>query len=203
MVIILAAVATRSANQNLSRVLYPDDSTWNGRELRLRQEYFLVSASLQDILRRHLRTHGTLDNLADKVAIHLNDTHPALAIPELMRILIELHGYSWQHAWDVTRRIFSYTCHTLMSEALETWPVEMMAKILPRHLQNDFEINDHFLEYVKTYVTTDMDFIRRVSLIEEGYQRKVRMGWLSVVGSHKVNGVAAIHSRSYGDINLC
>ena len=190
----LAAVATRSANQNLSRVLYPDDSTWNGRELRLRQEYFLVSASLQDILRRHLRTHGTLNNLADKVAIHLNDTHPALAIPELMRILIDLHGYSWQHAWDVTRRIFSYTCHTLMSEALETWPVEMMAKILPRHLQMIFEINDHFLEYVKTYVTTDMDFIRRVSLIEEGYQRKVRMGWLSVVGSHKVNGVAAIHS---------
>ncbi len=190
----LAAVATRSANQNLSRVLYPDDSTWNGRELRLRQEYFLVSASLQDILRRHLRTHGTLDNLADKVAIHLNDTHPALAIPELMRILIDLHGYSWQNAWDVTRRIFSYTCHTLMSEALETWPVEMMAKILPRHLQMIFEINDHFLEYVKTYVTTDMDFIRRVSLIEEGYQRKVRMGWLSVVGSHKVNGVATIHS---------
>ena len=190
----LAAVATRSANQNLSRVLYPDDSTWNGRELRLRQEYFLVSASLQDILRRHLRTHGTLDNLADKVAIHLNDTHPALAIPELMRILIDLHGYSWQNAWDVTRRIFSYTCHTLMSEALETWPVEMMAKILPRHLQMIFEINDNFLEYVKTYVTTDMDFIRRVSLIEEGYQRKVRMGWLSVVGSHKVNGVAAIHS---------
>ena len=190
----LAAVATRSANQNLSRVLYPDDSTWNGRELRLRQEYFLVSASLQDILRRHLRTHGTLNNFADKVAIHLNDTHPALAIPELMRILIDLHGYSWQNAWDVTRRIFSYTCHTLMSEALETWPVEMMAKILPRHLQMIFEINDHFLEYVKTYVTTDMDFIRRVSLIEEGYQRKVRMGWLSVVGSHKVNGVAAIHS---------
>ena len=190
----LAAVATRSANQNLSRVLYPDDSTWNGRELRLRQEYFLVSASLQDILRRHLRTHGTLDNLADKVAIHLNDTHPALAIPELMRILIDLHDYSWQNAWDVTRRIFSYTCHTLMSEALETWPVEMMAKILPRHLQMIFEINEHFLEYVKTYVTTDMDFIRRVSLIEEGYQRKVRMGWLSVVGSHKVNGVAAIHS---------
>lgn len=190
----LAAVATRSANQNLSRVLYPDDSTWNGRELRLRQEYFLVSASLQDILRRHLRTHGTLNNLADKVAIHLNDTHPALAIPELMRILIDLHGYSWQNAWDVTHRIFSYTCHTLMSEALETWPVEMMAKILPRHLQMIFEINDHFLEYVKTYVTTDMDFIRRVSLIEEGYQRKVRMGWLSVVGSHKVNGVAAIHS---------
>ena len=190
----LAAMEARSANKNLSRVLYPDDSTWNGRELRLRQEYFLVSASLQDIIRRHKRTHENLENLADKVAIHLNDTHPALAIPELMRVLIDEEGFEWQKAWDMTRRIFSYTCHTLMSEALETWPVEMMAKVLPRHLQMIFDINDRFLEYVRTYITTDNDFIRRVSLIEEGYQRKVRMGWLSVVGSHKINGVAAIHS---------
>lgn len=190
----LAALEEHSANKNLSRVLYPDDSTWNGRELRLRQEYFLVSASLQDILRRHKRTHNSLENLADKVAIHLNDTHPALAIPELMRILVDDEGFEWKKAWEMTRNIFSYTCHTLMSEALETWPVEMMAKILPRHLQMIFEINDHFLEYVRTYVTTDNDFIRRVSLIEEGYQRKVRMGWLSVVGSHKINGVAEIHS---------
>lgn len=190
----LAAVEARASSKNLSRVLYPDDSTWNGRELRLRQEYFLVSASLQDIIRRHKRTHNSLENLADKVAIHLNDTHPALAIPELMRVLIDEEGFGWKKAWDMTRRIFSYTCHTLMSEALETWPVEMMAKILPRHLQMIFDINDHFLEYVRTYITTDNDFIRRVSLIEEGYQRKVRMGWLSVVGSHKINGVAAIHS---------
>ncbi|MBN6078410.1 glycogen/starch/alpha-glucan phosphorylase [Aggregatibacter actinomycetemcomitans] len=190
----IAAMESRASIKNLSRVLYPDDSTWNGRELRLRQEYFLVSASLQDIIRRHKRTHNTIENLAEKVAVHLNDTHPALAIPELMRILIDEEGFAWQKAWDMTRRIFSYTCHTLMSEALETWPVEMMAKILPRHLQMIFEINDHFLEYVKTYITTDMDFIRRVSLVEEGEQRKVRMGWLSVVGSHKVNGVAAIHS---------
>ncbi|OOF36982.1 glycogen/starch/alpha-glucan phosphorylase [Rodentibacter heidelbergensis] len=190
----LAAVEAQASSKNLSRVLYPDDSTWNGRELRLRQEYFLVSASLQDIIRRHKRTHDSLENLADKVAIHLNDTHPALAIPELMRVLIDEEGFGWQKAWDMTRRIFSYTCHTLMSEALETWPVEMMAKILPRHLQMIFDINDHFLEYVRTYITTDNDFIRRVSLIEEGYQRKVRMGWLSVVGSHKINGVAAIHS---------
>ena len=190
----IAAVESRASIKNLSRVLYPDDSTWNGRELRLRQEYFLVSASLQDIIRRHKRAHDSIENLADKVAIHLNDTHPALAIPELMRILIDEEGFAWQKAWDMTRRIFSYTCHTLMSEALETWPVEMMAKILPRHLQMIFEINDHFLEYVKTYITTDVDFIRRVSLVEEGHQRKVRMGWLSVVGSHKVNGVAAIHS---------
>lgn len=188
------AIENRSSTENVSRVLYPDDSTSAGRELRLRQEYFLVSASLQDIIKRHRRTHGTLDNLADKVAIHLNDTHPALAIPELMYILVDQEGYSWQAAWDMCRRIFSYTCHTLMSEALETWPVEMMAKILPRHLQIIFEINEAFLEHVRTYVTTDNDFIRRVSLIEEGQVRKVRMGWLSVVGSHKVNGVAAIHS---------
>lgn len=189
-----SAIENRASTENVSRVLYPDDSTVAGRELRLRQEYFLVSASLQDIVRRHKRTHGTVKNLADKVAIHLNDTHPALAIPELMHILVDQEGYEWQTAWDMCRQIFSYTCHTLMSEALETWPVEMMAKILPRHLQIIFEINDYFLEYVRTYVTTDDHFIRRVSLIEEGDARKVRMGWLSVVGSHKVNGVAAIHS---------
>ena len=140
----IAAMEGRASIKNISRVLYPDDSTWNGRELRLRQEYFLVSASLQDIIRRHKRSHATLDNLADKVAIHLNDTHPALAIPELMRVLIDEEGFEWQKAWDMTRRIFSYTCHTLMSEALETWPIEMMAKILPRHLQMIFDINDHF-----------------------------------------------------------
>ncbi|HDR1418905.1 TPA: glycogen/starch/alpha-glucan phosphorylase [Pasteurella multocida] len=190
-----AAVQDRTLSKNISRVLYPDDSTWSGRELRLRQEYFLVSASLQDIIYRHKRIHNTMENFADKVAIHLNDTHPALAIPELMVILIDQEGYEWKKAWDITRRVFSYTCHTLMSEALETWPVEMMAHILPRHLQMIFEINDYFLEYVRTYVSTDAEFIRRVSLIEEGDHRKVRMGWLSVVGSNKVNGVAAIHSK--------
>ncbi|HII3693371.1 TPA: glycogen/starch/alpha-glucan phosphorylase [Pasteurella multocida] len=190
-----AAVQDRTLSKNISRVLYPDDSTWSGRELRLRQEYFLVSASLQDIIYRHKRIHNTMENFADKVAIHLNDTHPALAIPELMVILIDQEGYEWKKAWDITRRVFSYTCHTLMSEALETWPVEMMAHILPRHLQMIFEINDYFLEYVRTYVSTDAEFIRRVSLIEEGDHRKVRMGWLSVVGSNRVNGVAAIHSE--------
>ncbi|MGC6359250.1 glycogen/starch/alpha-glucan phosphorylase [Bisgaard Taxon 45] len=191
----LAAVEDRTLSKNISRVLYPDDSTWKGRELRLRQEYFLVSAALQDIIYRHKRIYHTMDNFADKVAIHLNDTHPALAIPELMAILIDQEGYEWKDAWDITRRVFSYTCHTLMSEALETWPVEMMAHILPRHLQMVLEINEYFLEYVRTYVSTDAEFIRRVSLIEEGDHRKVRMGWLSVVGSHKVNGVAAIHSE--------
>ncbi|QIM68494.1 glycogen/starch/alpha-glucan phosphorylase [Basfia succiniciproducens] len=189
------AIEERSSIENVSRVLYPDDSTWAGRELRLRQEYFLVSASLQDIIKRHKKFHGgKIANLADKVAIHLNDTHPALAIPELMHILVDQEGISWKKAWDMTRRIFSYTCHTLMSEALETWPIELMAKVLPRHLQMIYEINAEFLEYVRTYVSADVDFIRRVSLIEEGNQRKVRMGWLSVVGSHKVNGVAEIHS---------
>ena len=188
------AVEERSAIENVSRVLYPDDSTTAGKELRLRQEYFLVSASLQDIIKRHKRTHGTIENLADKVAIHLNDTHPALAIPELMRILVDEEGFDWLKAWEMTTSICSYTCHTLMSEALETWPVEMMAAILPRHLQMIFEINEYFLNHVRNHVTADDEFIRRVSLIEEGEPRKVRMGWLSVVGSHKVNGVAAIHS---------
>lgn len=190
------AIEDRASIENVSRVLYPDDSTWAGKELRLRQEYFLVSASLQDIIKRHKRIHHTLDNLADKVAIHLNDTHPALAIPELMYILVDKEGYEWNKAWNMCEQVFSYTCHTLMSEALETWSVEMMAKILPRHLQIIFEINEYFLDYVRENVTQENDFIRRVSLIEEGFgdARKVRMGWLSVVGSHTINGVAAIHS---------
>ncbi|MDP8162625.1 glycogen/starch/alpha-glucan phosphorylase [Pasteurella skyensis] len=190
----VGAVEKRSSIENVSRVLYPNDSTWEGKRLRLRQEYFLVSASLQDIVKRHKRTHGTVENLAEKVAIHLNDTHPTLAIPELMRILIDQEGYEWNKAWEMCCKIFSYTCHTLMSEALETWPVDMMAKVLPRHLHIIFEINEYFLKYVKANITEDHDFIRRVSIIEEGDCRKVRMGWLSVIGSHKVNGVAAIHS---------
>ncbi|MDO4640836.1 MAG: glycogen/starch/alpha-glucan phosphorylase [Neisseria sp.] len=189
------AIEKRSVSETVSRVLYPNDSTERGRELRLIQEYFLVSASLQDIIYRHKYVHGSLDNLAEKVAIHLNDTHPTLAIPELMRILIDEEDYTWKRAWDTVTRIFSYTNHTLMSEALETWPVDMMSKVLPRHLQIIFQINENFLEYVKTYVSTDNNFIRRVSLIDEENGRKVRMAWLCVVGSHKVNGVAAIHSE--------
>lgn len=191
------AIEERAEIENVSRVLYPDDSTWAGRELRLRQEYFLVSASLQDIISRHKWINGTVENLADKVAIHLNDTHPSLAIPELMYILVDQEGFEWEKAWEMTCRIFSYTCHTLMSEALETWPVDMMGKILPRHLQMILEINEYFLDYVRCHITDDVDFIRRVSLIQEGdgANRKVRMGWLSVVGSHKINGVAEIHSE--------
>ncbi|MGR6980119.1 glycogen/starch/alpha-glucan family phosphorylase [Testudinibacter sp. P27/CKL/0425] len=189
-----AAMERQNSSENVSRVLYPDDSTYAGRELRLRQEYFLVSASLQDILNRHRWQHKTLETFADKVAIHLNDTHPVLAIPELMRILIDNEGFSWDEAWEVTCKVFSYTNHTLMSEALETWPVDMMGAILPRHLQLILEINEKFLCSIQAYTEKDPDLVRRVSLIDENDGRKVRMAWLAVVGSHKVNGVAKLHS---------
>ncbi|QIM62727.1 glycogen phosphorylase [Pasteurellaceae bacterium Orientalotternb1] len=189
-----AAMMQQNTSENVSRVLYPDDSTYNGRELRLRQEYFLCSASVQDIIRRHELESGSVLNLADKVAIHLNDTHPTLAIPELMRILIDEKGYSWEQAWNTTRKTFFYTNHTLMSEALETWPVEMVARVLPRHLQIIFEINDWFLQEVREKFPGDEELIKRVSLIDENGDRRIRMAWLAVVASGKVNGVAKIHS---------
>ncbi|MDO4642282.1 MAG: glycogen/starch/alpha-glucan phosphorylase [Cardiobacteriaceae bacterium] len=188
-----AAMEQQNTSENVSRVLYPDDSTTVGRELRLRQEYFLTSASVQDIVFRHLKENADLSNLVDTVAIHLNDTHPVLAIPELMRILIDEYGIKWDDAWATCGKIFSYTNHTLMGEALETWPVEMMGRILPRHLQIIFEINEHFLVGLRKRGFDD-DFIRRVSLIDEDGGRKVRMAWLAVIGSHKINGVAKIHS---------
>ncbi len=188
------AMAERNGSENISRVLYPNDATQDGKTLRLRQEYFLVSASIQNILRKHLRVHKTLDNLAEKVGIHLNDTHPVLAIPELMHILMDQEGYTWEAAWKITKNVFSYTNHTLMGEALEKWPVDLMARILPRHLQIIFDINERFLTHVRANVSDDVDFIRRVSLIDENYGRQVRMAWLAVVASYKVNGVAALHS---------
>lgn len=190
-----AAVEDKNHSENVSRVLYPDDSTYSGRELRLRQEYFLVSATVQDILNRHWWMHKSFDNLADKIAIHLNDTHPVLSIPELMRLLIDEHKYSWQDAWAVTAQVFSYTNHTLMSEALETWPVDMLGKILPRHLQLIFEINDHFLKHVQGLAPGDNELLARVSIIDEAHGRQVRMAWLAVVASHKVNGVSVLHSE--------
>ncbi|ARD20091.1 glycogen phosphorylase [Edwardsiella piscicida] len=190
-----AAVEDKNHSENVSRVLYPDDSTYCGRELRLRQEYFLVSATVQDIISRHLLTHHRLDNLADKVAIHLNDTHPVLSIPELMRLLIDEHHYDWEQAWQAVMQIFSYTNHTLMSEALETWPVDMLGRILPRHLQIIFEINDHFLKEVQSAYPDDDALLRRVSIIDESNGRQVRMAWLAVVASHKVNGVSKLHSE--------
>ena len=189
-----AAMEKQNTSENVSRVLYPDDSTAVGRELRLRQEYFLTSASVQDIVRRHLKENSDISTLADTVAIHLNDTHPVLAIPELMRILIDEYRVKWDDAWAACEKIFSYTNHTLMGEALETWPVEMMGRVLPRHLQLIFEINEHFLDGLRKQ-GYDGDFIRRVSLIDEGGERRVRMAWLAVIGSHRINGVAKIHSE--------
>ncbi|RRF76471.1 glycogen phosphorylase [Klebsiella pneumoniae] len=190
-----AAVEDKNHSENVSRVLYPDDSTYSGRELRLRQEYFLVSATVQDILSRHYMLHKTYDNLADKIAIHLNDTHPVLSIPELMRLLIDEHKFSWDEAFEVTCQVFSYTNHTLMSEALETWPVDMLGKILPRHLQIIFEINDYFLKTLQEQYPNDTDLLSRTSIIDESNGRRVRMARLAVVVSHKVNGVSELHSR--------
>lgn len=190
-----AAVEDKNHSENVSRVLYPNDSTYSGRELRLRQEYFLVSATLQDILSGHWTAYETYENLASKMAIHLNDTHPVLAIPELMRLLIDIHNFSWEDAWYITCQVFSYTNHTLMSEALETWPVEMLGKNLPRHLQIIFEINDQFLDVVKSHYPDDSSLPSRVSIIDENNGRQVRMAWLAVIASHKVNGVSALHSE--------
>lgn len=190
-----AAVEDKNHSENVSRVLYPDDSTSPGYELRLRQEYFLVSASLQDIIRRHLFMHESLDNLAEKVAIHLNDTHPVLSIPELMRILIDEHDFEWKKAWEIVIQVFSYTNHTLMSEALETWPVELMGRLLPRHLQLIFEINEYFLDSIRPQAKDDPDLIRRVSIIDETNGRRIRMAWLAAIGCHKINGVSKLHSQ--------
>jgi starch phosphorylase len=189
------ALEVKNRSENLSRVLYPDDRRQSGRELRLRQEYFFVSASLQDILNRHLRDYPSLENLADKAAVHLNDTHPAFAIPELVRLLIDVHHLVWEDAWNLCTRIFSYTNHTLLPEALETWPLELVRIILPRHMEIIFEINKNFLEQVRAIPGVDMPMVARVSLIDEYGGRRIRMANLSIVGSHKVNGVSKLHSR--------
>ncbi|MFK8256397.1 glycogen phosphorylase [Erwinia sp. AnSW2-5] len=190
-----AAVEDKNHSENVSRVLYPDDSTYSGRELRLRQEYFLVSATVQDILHRHWAMHQTFDNLADKIALHLNDTHPVLAIPELMRVLIDENKFNWDDAFEVTCQVFSYTNHTLMQEALETWPVDMIGKILPRHLQIIFDINDYFLKTIQDYYPDDWALLSRISIIDENNGRRIRMAWLAVIVSHKVNGVSELHSN--------
>jgi starch phosphorylase len=190
-----AAGSARLAAAVINWVLYPDDSTHAGRELRLKQEYFLVSASVQDIVARHVTEHGRVDNLADKVAIHLNDTHPALAIPELMRVLIDLHGMPFDAALAQCRRVTSYTNHTLMPEALETWPVRMIEHWLPRHMEIIYEINARFLAEVRSRFPGDEGLVRAVSLIDEGGERRVRMAPLSIVCSHKVNGVSRLHSE--------
>jgi starch phosphorylase len=189
-----AAVESKNHSENVSRVLYPDDSTPSGRELRLHQEYFFVSASVQDLLRRYLKTHTGFEELPQKVSIHLNDTHPVLAIPELMRLLLDEHHLAWADAWRLCQGVFSYTNHTLMHEALETWPVEMMGRVLPRHLQIIYDINSHFLAELARTGVHDPELIRRLSLIDESGERRVRMAYLAVVTSHSVNGVSALHS---------
>ena len=189
------AAGVKNEYENISWVLYPNDSTPAGRELRLRQEYFFVAASVQDILGRHLAEHGSLANLSDQVAIHLNDTHPAIGVAELMRLLCDEHGLSWGEAWKQCTKVFSYTNHTLMPEALETWPVGLMQHVLPRHLEIIFRINQEFLDFAAKQRPNDMDFLSRLSLIDERGERRVRMAHLSIVGSHKVNGVSALHSE--------
>lgn len=189
------AAEFKNAFENISWVLYPNDSTPAGRELRLKQEYFFTSASIQDVLHRHLAEHGSLTNLAEHVAIHLNDTHPAIGVAELMRLLVDEHGFEWGFAWAQTQRVFSYTNHTLMPEALETWPVALMQQVLPRHMDIIYRINHEFLEQAALHRPGDVGFLQRLSLIGENGERRVRMAHLSIVGSHKVNGVSALHSE--------
>ncbi len=191
----IRAVEDKNSSENLSKVLYPDDSTAMGRELRLKQQFFFVSASLNDILYRFTKSHESFDELPDKVAIQLNDTHPAIAIAELMRVLLDIHHLGWDKAWDLTTRTFSYTNHTLMSEALETWPVAMFERILPRHLQIIYEINDRFLKQVMQRFPGENELRRRMSIIGEEGGKRVRMAHLAIVGSHTVNGVAQIHTQ--------
>ncbi len=190
----MRAVEAKNESENVSRVLYPDDSTDHGKELRLRQEYFFVSASLQDLLRRYLKSHSGFDALPDKVAIHLNDTHPALAVPELMRLLVDEQRLDWDLAWSLCCRIFSYTNHTLMHEALETWSADLMGRLLPRHLRIIYDLNARFLASLHESHPGDPDLLRRVSLIEENGHSRVRMAYLCLLASHKINGVSALHS---------
>jgi len=204
----IKAVEDKNHSENLSKVLYPDDTTYMGRELRLKQQYFFVCASLQDIMFRYLKFHQSLDQLPDKIAIQLNDTHPAIAIPELMRILLDIHHLDWDKAWGLTRRTFAYTNHTLMPEALETWPVSLMQQVLPRHLNIIYAINQRFLDEVRHHYPGDQPLLQRMSLIDETGGRRVRMSHLAIVGSHTVNGVSEIHTRLmcdtiFSDFNTC
>ena len=179
----------------LTRVLYPSDSTPQGQELRLRQEYFFTSASLQDILRRHLQQYPDVTNLADKVAVQINDTHPSIAVAELMRLLVDLHGQTWNKAWEITQAVMSYTNHTLLPEALESWPLQLFERLLPRHLQIIYNINDQLIVRAQNMLEVTPEVIRSISLIDESEGKRVRMGQLAFVGSHSINGVSALHTE--------
>ena len=191
----VGALSGRMQAEAISRVLYPGDDTPAGQELRLRQEYFFAAASLQDILRRHLRRFGDLRSLPEGAAVQINDTHPAIGIAELVRLLVDAHGLGWDEAWGITRRVFSYTNHTLLPEALESWPVPLLERLLPRHMQIIYLINAGHLEAVRAAGRADDDgLLAAASLIDENHGRRVRMGHLAFVGSHKVNGVSALHT---------
>jgi len=191
----LRAVEQKDLSENISKVLYPNDLTVMGKELRLQQQYFFVACSIHDLVARHLKVHPGFDNFPDKVAIQLNDTHPAIAIAELMRVLVDEQDLPWARAWEICRATFGYTNHTLLPEALERWTVDLFGRVLPRHLEIIYEINGRFLEECRRTGRVDEPAIERMSIIEEGGLKQVRMANLAVVGSHSVNGVAALHTE--------
>jgi len=193
------AVEEKNISENISKVLYPRDDSMQGKELRLKQQFFFVSCSIQDIIRRYLRGHENFDAFPDKVVIQMNDTHPTLAIPELMRLLLDVHGLSWGKAWSITTRTCAYTNHTLLSEALEKWSLPLFENLLPRHIQIIYEINRRFMRDVAVRFMNDEKMMRALSIIEEGHEKKVRMANLAVVGSFSVNGVAALHTQLLKD----
>jgi starch phosphorylase len=188
-------VEDKVRSESISKVLYPSDEVEAGRELRLKQQYFFVAATLRDIIRRYKRQNPTFDNFSDCVAIQLNDTHPAIAVPELMRILVDEEALEWKDAWTICGKTFAYTNHTVLPEALETWPVDLLGRLLPRHLEIIYEINHRFLEGVRKKFPGEPELASRVSLIQEGTIRRVRMAHLAIVASHSVNGVAELHSK--------
>jgi len=190
----IEAVRDKNESETLSKVLYPSDTTERGKELRFKQEYFFVAASIQDILARFRKSHSDWDRLPEKVAIQLNDTHPALVVVELMRVLVDEHRVPWAQAWAITQGCCAYTNHTLLPEALETWSVDLFSRVLPRHLEIVYQLNHEFLQGVRYRHPGDAELLSRVSLIAEGGEQRVRMAHLAVIGSHKVNGVAAIHT---------
>ena len=189
------AVLDKNTHENISKVLYPNDNYTKGKILRLKQEYFLVSSSLQDIFRQYKLTHTDITKFHEKIAIQLNDTHPALAIPEMMRILIDEENLDWNTAWNITVKTFGYTNHTVLPEALEKWSLGLIQKLLPRHVQIIFDINMKFLEEVKNKFPGKASYLRKMSIVEEGQSKKIRMANLAIVGSHSVNGVAKLHSE--------
>jgi len=193
------AAEQKTYSENITKVLYPNDTTLQGRELRLKQQYFFACCSLQDITHRFLTFNAGWHEFPDKAVIQLNDTHPVVAIPELMRLMLDDYRLGWDEAWDIANRSFAYTCHTLMPEALEKWPVDLFGRLLPRHLEIIYEINRRFLQDIRSRFPGDDDRVRRMSLIEEGSERMIRMAYLATVGSFSVNGVAELHSRLLRD----